>query len=259
MSGLLKWFRTRSVLSPLLSTSANCHRNRLLVGCRIDLRRSRSRSSSSNIDLENLVRVDGRSTVTMAANRRNEESPCCDFMIVGLGNYCWPNTRHSVGMAAVDRLASYLCGQWDPGTGTYGGSVCQAVVRKDDAVVVRLLLFKPKALMNVNGRSVARTARTLGVAPDRIYLVHDELDRAPGKFHLKENGSAGGHKGVLSCMKCLQSNAMPRLRIGIGRPSSKSLVVPYVTGTFPSDHLPLVERAMDLGLQDLLGHVMGRV
>ncbi|KAH9500279.1 peptidyl-tRNA hydrolase protein 1 [Bulinus truncatus] len=103
------------------------------------------------------------------------------YLIVGLGNYGFDNTRHSVGFKAVDALATRLNIKWGK-----NGSIGTTKLNH-----IRLTLFKPKALMNVNGRSVARIANQLSIKPAEVYLIHDELDRVPGKFHLKEGGSAG--------------------------------------------------------------------
>ncbi|KAK0065880.1 peptidyl-tRNA hydrolase [Biomphalaria pfeifferi] len=171
------------------------------------------------------------------------------FLIVGLGNYGFDKTRHSVGMRAVDILAKKLDVKWEHHHGFIGS------IKLDD---IYLTLFKPKALMNINGRSVAKLAHQLSVKSNCIYLIHDELDRVPGKFHLKEGGSAGGHNGVLSCMETLGSKDMMRLRIGIGRPSSKTLVVPHVLGQFSKEESSLVELSINQGLQCLLDHIKTR-
>ncbi|KAI8771310.1 peptidyl-tRNA hydrolase [Biomphalaria glabrata] len=171
------------------------------------------------------------------------------FLIVGLGNYGFDKTRHSVGMRAVDIMANKLDVKWEHHHGFIGS------FKLDD---IYLTLFKPKALMNINGRSVAKIAHQLSVKSNCIYLIHDELDRVPGKFHLKEGGSAGGHNGVLSCMETLGSKDMMRLRIGIGRPSSKTLVVPHVLGQFSEEESSLVELSINQGLQCLLDHIKKR-
>ncbi|XP_057581073.1 probable peptidyl-tRNA hydrolase isoform X4 [Hippopotamus amphibius kiboko] len=133
----------------------------------------------------------------------------------------------------------------------------------------QLVLLRPRRLMNVNGRSVARAAVTratvclcqaelFGLTAEEVYLVHDELDKPLGKLALKLGGSARGHNGVRSCISCLNSNAMPRLRVGIGRPTHPDTVQAYVLGRFsPAEQEllpPLLERATDL----LLDHIRER-
>lgn len=97
-----------------------------------------------------------------------------------------------------------------------------------------------------------------GLTAEEVYLVHDELDKPLGKVALKLGGSARGHNGVRSCMSCLNSNAMPRLQVGIGRPTHRDAVQAYVLGRFsPAEQEllpPVLERAVDL----LLGHIHQR-
>ncbi|XP_014341670.1 probable peptidyl-tRNA hydrolase isoform X2 [Latimeria chalumnae] len=139
-------------------------------------------------------------------------------------------TRHSVGMAAVNHLARKLkvaeCWKVD--------RQCSGDVALAEVGELQLVLLKPRMLMNINGGSVAKTAEKFQVNPEDIFLVHDELDKPLGKFSIKQGGSARGHNGVRSCIDCLKSDVMPRLRIGIGRPPDKSSVQRHVLGKFSS-------------------------
>ncbi|XP_043421865.1 probable peptidyl-tRNA hydrolase isoform X1 [Prionailurus bengalensis] len=101
-------------------------------------------------------------------------------------------------------------------------------------------------------------AELFGLTAEEVYLVHDELDKPLGKVALKLGGSARGHNGVRSCISCLNSHAMPRLRIGIGRPAHPDTVQAHVLGSFSAaeqELLPLLlERATDM----LLDHIRER-
>lgn len=79
------------------------------------------------------------------------------LQVAGLGNYTLPGTRHSVGMAVLNHLASKL----DMGDQWKRDKQCCAdivVARLGDA---ELLLMKPRKFMNLNGTSVV-TAGTAG-------------------------------------------------------------------------------------------------
>ncbi|XP_019672143.2 probable peptidyl-tRNA hydrolase isoform X1 [Felis catus] len=101
-------------------------------------------------------------------------------------------------------------------------------------------------------------AELFGLTAEEVYLVHDELDKPLGKVAVKLGGSARGHNGVRSCISCLNSHAMPRLRIGIGRPAHPDTVQAHVLGSFSAaeqELLPLLlERATDM----LLDHIRER-
>ncbi|XP_014445496.1 probable peptidyl-tRNA hydrolase isoform X2 [Tupaia chinensis] len=193
------------------------------------------------------------------------------WLVAGLGNPGLPSTRHSVGMAVLGQLARRLgvAESWER------DRRCAADLALAPLGDAQLVLLRPRRLMNANGRSVARAAplgrwavarptvslcqaELFGLTAEEVYLVHDELDKPLGKLALKLGGSARGHNGVRSCISCLNSNAMPRLRVGIGRPTHPDAVQAYVLGCFsPAEQEllpPLLDRATDL----LLDHIRER-
>ncbi|XP_060464573.1 peptidyl-tRNA hydrolase isoform X1 [Panthera onca] len=180
--------------------------------------------------------------------------PRCRPQVAGLGNPGLPGTRHSVGLAVLGHLARRL-GVADTWARDRRCAADLAVASLEDA---QLVLLRPRRLMNASGRSVARAAELFGLTAEEVYLVHDELDKPLGKVALKLGGSARGHNGVRSCISCLNSHAMPRLRIGIGRPAHPDTVQAHVLGSFSAaeqELLPLLlERATDM----LLDHIRER-
>jgi PTH1 family peptidyl-tRNA hydrolase len=78
-------------------------------------------------------------------------------------------------------------------------------------------------------------------------VVHDDLDLPFGTIRVKEGGGDGGHKGLLSVIEALGTDAFLRLRLGIGKPVIKDLVESYVLEPFGKeerDRLPvLLEKA----------------
>ncbi|XP_012876967.1 PREDICTED: probable peptidyl-tRNA hydrolase isoform X1 [Dipodomys ordii] len=181
--------------------------------------------------------------------------PWCGRQVAGLGNPGLPGTRHSVGMAVLGQLARRL-GVADSWTRDRRCVADLALAPLGDDA--QLVLLRPRRLMNANGRSVAQAAKLFGLTAEEVYLVHDELDKPLGKLALKLGGSARGHNGVRSCISCLNSSAMPRLRVGIGRPTHQSAVQDHVLGCFSPDEQellpPLLDRATDL----LLEHIRAR-
>ena len=65
---------------------------------------------------------------------------------------------------------------------------------------------------------MARLARRLHLAPADLIIVFDDLDLPLGKVRVRMNGSAGGHNGVRSLIAALGTDALRRVKIGIGRP-----------------------------------------
>lgn len=161
-------------------------------------------------------------------------------MVVGLGNPGMDGTRHNVGTAVVNSLAARL-GVGERWRGDR--QVCSQVI-VSEVGGVKVILLKPKLMMNINGAAVAKAVRKFGVRPEDVLLVHDELDKPLGKIALKLGGSARGHNGVRSCVDCLQTDVMRRLRVGIGRPSVKTTVDRYVLGRFSSDETKVLDQVL---------------
>lgn len=172
-------------------------------------------------------------------------------LVVGLGNPGMEETRHSVGMAVLGELAARLgVGDRWRGDKQVSGDVIVSEVQR-----TRVVLLRPRLLMNINGVSVAKAAGKFGVRPEDVLLVHDELDKPLGKVAFKHGGSARGHNGVRSCVDCLQSDVMLRLRVGIGRPSGKTPVDRYVLGRFSSEEKKLLDSVLVQSVDLLLSQL----
>ncbi|XP_066510802.1 probable peptidyl-tRNA hydrolase [Hoplias malabaricus] len=172
-------------------------------------------------------------------------------LVVGLGNPGMNGSRHSVGMTVISALAERLgvADQWRSDR-QVSGEVIISVFQD-----TQLVLLRPKLLMNVNGVSVAKAAGKFSVQPEHIVLVHDELDKPLGKVGIKHGGSARGHNGVRSCVDCLQTDVMPRLRIGIGRPSGKTTVDRHVLGRFSKEEQLILSSVLEQSVDLLLAQI----
>jgi PTH1 family peptidyl-tRNA hydrolase len=102
----------------------------------------------------------------------------------------------------------------------------------------RRLLLKPQTFMNDSGESVAEAARFFKILPSEIVVIHDEIDLRPGKLRVKCGGGTAGHNGLRS-IDALLGPDFWRVRIGVGHPGVKELVLPYVLQNFPSEEVSL--------------------
>lgn len=166
--------------------------------------------------------------------------------VVGLGNPGpkYRGTRHNVGHVVLDRLADLLRAQGKSFAFSAYPRLGQiaAGVHADDA----LFLFKPASYMNESGAVVKRFIyhyRDCALTPADLILVYDDIDLPVGKVRVRLKGSAGGHRGVQSVIERLGTEALRRVKVGIGRPSSKDEVVDHVLARFAPDELPLIESA----------------
>ncbi|MCS7058366.1 MAG: aminoacyl-tRNA hydrolase [Meiothermus sp.] len=161
------------------------------------------------------------------------------FLIVGLGNPGprYAHTKHNVGFWVLDLLGFSFRLQdraW----------VAEAEFGSGTGSPLRGLLVKPATFYNASGEAVAPLARLHGVPPERILVVHDELDLPPGRLRFKAGGSAAGNYGVASIAQHLGSPEFHRLRIGIGKPPSPEEGADWVLSGFPLELRPLMERVV---------------
>ena len=85
--------------------------------------------------------------------------------------------------------------------------------------------------MNESGRSVGEAVRFYKLDLADVIVFHDELDLAPGKVRVKAGGGVAGHNGSRSITAHI-GNDYVRVRIGIGHPGSKEVVVHHVLNNF---------------------------
>ena len=147
-------------------------------------------------------------------------------LFVGLGNPGseYARQRHNVGFMAVERIAErHGLGPWKK---RFHGLVCEGPIGGH-----RVMLLKPQTFMNDSGRSVGEAQRYVKVSEGDIYVFHDELDLAPAKLRVKTGGGNAGHNGLRSITAHI-GNEYARVRIGIGHPGSKELVMRHVLHDF---------------------------
>lgn len=162
------------------------------------------------------------------------------WLVVGLGNPGpqYAGNRHNVGQMVLDELARRAGASF----GSKGGVLSRrpqaatAEVRigtlPGGAPGPRAVLAKPTTFMNTSGGPVAALARYYDVPPDRVVLVHDELDIPFGEIKLKLGGGEGGHNGLRDTSKALGTKDYLRVRVGIGRPPGRMDAADFVLRDF---------------------------
>jgi peptidyl-tRNA hydrolase, PTH1 family len=97
---------------------------------------------------------------------------------------------------------------------------------------VPVTLARPRSYMNLSGRPVAALVGFYKVPPDRLVVVHDELDIPYGAVRMKLGGGDNGHNGLRSITSALGSREYYRVRFGIGRPPGRMDPAAFVLRDF---------------------------
>jgi PTH1 family peptidyl-tRNA hydrolase len=165
-------------------------------------------------------------------------------LIVGLGNPGdkYRNNRHNIGFLAADAIARRH--GFPAFREKYKGLISEGEIDGQ-----RVLLLKPQTFMNSSGDSVQQVAKFYKLGPADITVLYDEIDLAPGKTRVKIGGGAGGHNGIRSIDPQI-GNSYRRVRLGVGHPGSKELVMPHVLGDFSKSEqqdwlIPLLDSLAD--------------
>lgn len=160
-------------------------------------------------------------------------------MVVGLGNPGpdYQETRHNAGFWFLDRWAGlrklpfrkawfrpYSFCTW-----TQGGD--------------RIVLVKPLTYMNHSGRVIEGLFARWGAGVGDLLVVFDQMDLAPGRTRLKPHGTHAGHNGLRSVDEALGGGGYHRLAVGIGRPTSGS-IIDHVLGVPSDEHRAAIDQAL---------------
>lgn len=191
--------------------------------------------------------------------------------MIGLGNPGpgYAGNRHNVGAMVIEELARR------------GGASLRAHKARARAAEIRVgttvggapgpkaVVAIPSTYMNESGGPVAGLAQFFKVPPERVVVVHDELDIDFGQLRLKLGGGEGGHNGLRSISRSLGTKDYLRVRVGIGRPPGRMDAASYVLKDFSASErkeldflLPeaadAVERLLHDGLTDAQNVVHAR-
>lgn len=148
-------------------------------------------------------------------------------LIVGLGNPGseYEKTRHNAGFMTVEELL-----------GSMPEGAFEAVHTAESRVFSgrfrgkKLVFQMPLTYMNCSGSAVKTLSCRLGILPEEIMVISDDLDLPVGRIRMRRGGSDGGHNGLKSIISELGSANFLRMRIGIGRPAPGKTVDYVLTG-----------------------------
>ena len=161
-------------------------------------------------------------------------------LIAGLGNpgEKYEKTRHNAGFLVIDRLSELFSIQLNK-------SKFDLVYGRGTIENSSIIIAKPMAFMNRSGPPIRKLADYFGIKSEGILVIYDDIDLMFERIKLKEKGGHGGHNGIRSLVDAFGTNDFPRLRLGIGRPGSKTDVSGHVLGRFSVEEAEILTRMVE--------------
>ena len=166
------------------------------------------------------------------------------WLIAGLGNPGpgYAGNRHNAGFLTADVLAARAGARFKAGK-------VRTLAADGRLAGQSVTIIKPLTFMNESGGPVTGVSGFYHLGPERLVVIHDELDLPFGSVRLKLGGGDNGHNGLRSVTTRLGTREYYRIRIGIGRPPGRMDPAAYVLRDFSAaerKELPFVlDRAAD--------------
>lgn len=156
-----------------------------------------------------------RSSRESSKKSESETRSSIEWVVVGLGNPGdeYARSRHNAGFMTIDRIAK-TNGVELGRRKKFKGLIAEVTLAGKSA-----LLVKPQTFYNLSGECVADLLGYFKIPPERLIVVHDELDIEAGRLRVKQGGGDAGNRGVRSIAEALGATEFIRVRIGIGRPA----------------------------------------
>lgn len=170
------------------------------------------------------------------ASTQEVRKPPPEWIIIGLGNpgAKYATTRHNVGYMAsnllFERLNTDAC-PLDYLRPVQGQPFTEARVQLG---AHPLAIIRSNTFMNESGEAIKAAAEYYGVPPEKIIVMHDELDIPHGRVRVKQGGNENGHNGLKSTTAELGTRDYLRVRMGIGRPAQGQTVIEHVLSPIES-------------------------
>ena len=164
------------------------------------------------------------------------------YVITGLGNPTlkYSKTRHNVGFDTIDVLAK-----------KYGIKVkkkqFKALTGEGFIGGEKVILVKPMTYMNNSGEAVSEIVKYYKIDPDmELIIISDDLNLDVGVLRIRAKGSAGGHNGLKSIIKCVGTESFDRVRIGVGKVPAGTDVITHVLTRFSRADRAIVKESFEV-------------
>ncbi|MBK7564629.1 MAG: aminoacyl-tRNA hydrolase [Propionivibrio sp.] len=105
-------------------------------------------------------------------------------------------------------------------------------------------LIKIQMAMNLTGTGLKQLSENMAFSPEQCILVFDDLDLPLGTVKTRIKGGAGGHRGVASILEAFQTDAIRRVKVGVGKAGEKLDRVTYVLTAFDEESRATIDQSI---------------
>lgn len=165
------------------------------------------------------------------------------LILAGLGNPepKYLKNRHNAGFMAVDAIAQRW--RFAAPRARFQSIAAEGSIDTPQGPV-KALILKPQTFYNESGRAVGAAVQFFKLKPADVIVFHDEIDLAPGRVRVKAGGGAAGNNGVRSIIAQVGPDVR-RVRLGVGHPGDKALVMGHVLSDFHKAEQPWLSAMLD--------------
>ena len=168
------------------------------------------------------------------------------WLVVGLGNPGdqYAATRHNVGQMVIDQLVK----RHSIKLASHKSRTHIAAYKLGVGIDAhQIILAKSHSYMNETGGPIKALANFYSVEPEKIIVLHDELDIGFAAIRTKLGGGDNGHNGLKSMTSAFDTPDYYRVRLGIGRPMGQQDPADFVLKQFSKEEKKDLDEFIERG------------
>ncbi len=174
------------------------------------------------------------------------------LFVFGLGNPGkeYLKTRHNVGFLSIDEISKKF-------RINLKNHRFKSIYGKREIFGETLFIVKPLTYMNRSGESVKEWVKNEKISTENILVIYDDIDLPLGQIRIRKKGSGGSHNGMNSIIFALQTENIPRIRIGIGKEKKPKNLADYVLSEFEEEEFSIILKTISL-IPDIIADILKR-
>ena len=100
--------------------------------------------------------------------------------------------------------------------------------------------------MNNSGSAVTEFCEFHEIKQNDVLVIYDDFQLQLGTIRVRKKGSDGGHNGISDIMYRMNTNEIPRMRVGIGNEEvlNKDEFIDFVLSNFSKDEFKILKKLM---------------